>query len=65
MGHATQISSKTSHELSFMPSFLLVHSLEKLTSWPLTFTLVYSLSSHVYFNVHTLMVGACIGSGVS
>jgi hypothetical protein len=48
MGHETQISNKTWHEFSFMPSFLPMHCPKKLTSWPLTSMHAPSLSSLAY-----------------
>ncbi len=69
MGHETQISSKTQHELNFMLNFLPVHYPNKPAFRPLTSMLALHclclLTSHVYLNVHTLIIEACINSKVS
>lgn len=69
MGHETQISSKTRHELNFMPNFLPMHCPKKLTFGPLLLCshlhCICLLTSHVYLNGHTLIIEACISSKVS
>lgn len=48
MGHETQISSKTQHELNFMLNFLPVHYPNKPAFRPLTSMLAPSLSLFAY-----------------